>query len=337
MLISKRAGFEVKPGKRLLVYVGRSNKPYPATVVDVIDGTHVRVRVDKVRRASKNNRAGYADIDVRQIMQFKSAQVKAAHEQGLRAAFPDLAARKRARADAKAFLDLLLDGDELVDQRTLMIAADMPGREGHILSTNEIRDALYRAAATLGTDEDLTTGGPRKGAARAGGVAGEGARRLAGVDAGDVGRDPFTRGRGRGRADGTGAVRVRRDDPGRLAAEQARVAVARDRAAQRDEMHRRAAAPLSGTSGDMTGMEGTSDVPLFTEQEATGNQQPVTSPSTSYNMEPGHTTATPESVRPGYSPHTVYGQSSGGADASATRRPPGRDAGRDWYGSAGRK
>lgn len=59
--------------------------------------------------------------------------------------------------------------------------------------------------------------------------------------------------------------------PAELKRDTGRITAAQEREARRQEMLRRAGAPLTGTAGDMTGtlpgMEGTSDVPLFTEQD----------------------------------------------------------------------
>jgi hypothetical protein len=280
---SRRAGFDLKPGKSVLVELGRSKKPYPAVVVEVLDDTHVRVRVAKVQRALKNNRSGYADIDVRQTREYNSAAVKRRNEEDMRRAGLGPKERARVRKDAAEFDRLLLEGDEIADQRSLEYAASLTGRESGKARSEETAKARLRAAAMLETDEDVTT---PLGRARALPLL----RKLladmrAGTDAEGRLETPEELWLERFRQEAEAESAELEREPLILEdmtldeqdAELERVRSARERAAQREEMARRAAAPLTGTAGDMTGtlpgMEGVSDVPLFTERG--GNRQPA--------------------------------------------------------------
>lgn len=284
---SLRAGFDVKPGKSVLINIGKSQRAYTAKVVEVLDDTHVRVRVDKTARSVKNGRDGYLDLDVRQLKEFSGVVKKRENAEKLNRLDPEQ--RKRVRDDAREFDEILLRGDEIAEQRVIDAANLIGGDEGRRMAQEERVRAYERARSLLGVEGDLQDPVERAAArpklrefvSRAQDTA----RRQELGEAVDtpeaVWMQRFMQD-ARDEADALESEPFALDSltPDELEADKRRVATAQQRIAQRRKLEERAAAPMTGTAGDMTGslpgFEGTSDVPLFTEQG--GGKQQVNTP-----------------------------------------------------------
>lgn len=152
MNASRRAGFQIKPAKRVWVNVGRSKKGYMGTVVQVLDGSTVRVKVDKTQRSMKNNRSGYADVDVRQLAQLASVVGR----QNRDALTKDMPKEKRDKinSDAKAFKDELLDAGLFLDQDAWLGVDTLKGSRANKMRDDLIKDAYARASAMMGIPLD---------------------------------------------------------------------------------------------------------------------------------------------------------------------------------------
>ena len=150
--ISRRLGYVVKPGKTVLVNVGKSKKAYMGHVVQVLDNNTVRVMIDKTQRSLGNNRAGYADVDIRQIQQLASVIGKQRRE-ALMAGMPK-EQKDRINEQSRAFDQELVDQGYFINQESWMEADAMPGKTGRQAKDAERAAAYRRAAQMLGVPLD---------------------------------------------------------------------------------------------------------------------------------------------------------------------------------------
>jgi hypothetical protein len=150
--ISRRLGYVVNPGKTVLVNVGKSKKAYMGHIVQVLDNNTVRVMIDKTQRSLGNNRAGYADVDIRQIAQLNSVIGKQRRE-ALMAGMPK-EQKDRINEQARAFDQELIDQGYFLNQESWMEADAMPGKTGRKAKDAERAAAYRRAAQSLGVPLD---------------------------------------------------------------------------------------------------------------------------------------------------------------------------------------
>lgn len=152
MNASRRAGFQVKPSKRVLITIGRSKQSYRGTIVQILDGNTVRVKIDKTQRSLKNSRAGYADVDVRQLAQFSN--VIAAQERESLMNGMTKEQKDRVNADAKAFKDEIVDIGLFLDQDTWLAVDGVKGSRSRKVKDDLILDAYARVSDMLGIPLD---------------------------------------------------------------------------------------------------------------------------------------------------------------------------------------
>ena len=155
---SRRAGFPVKPGKRVLVTIGRSPREYQARVVQVLDPETVRVDIFGTQRAKSNNRAGYEDVDISQIRQLPAATALQARNERL-AGLPE-EERRVAREESRKFDDIVINAEVdatplFIDMDTWYNAGLLGGRRGGIIRGAEIRAGRRAAMKAIGLDVNL--------------------------------------------------------------------------------------------------------------------------------------------------------------------------------------
>jgi hypothetical protein len=149
---SRRAGFQVKPAKRVLINIGRSKDSYRGTIVQILDGQTVRVKIDKTQRSLKNSRAGYADVDVRQLAQFANVVGKQNYLDLMKGMTDEQ--KKKVEADAKAFKNELIDVGLFLDQDAWTYVDGLKGSKARTTKDELIADAYARASAMMGIPLD---------------------------------------------------------------------------------------------------------------------------------------------------------------------------------------
>lgn len=153
MNAGRRAGFDVKPGKTVLVNVGRSKKSYLGHVVQVLDNNTVRVKIDKTQRSLKNNREGYADVDVRQLAQLPAVIGKQRRDELMKGMTPEQ--RKSTESNAQTFERELVDQGYFLNQESWMEAEALGDtKRGKLAKAEELKAAYRRASQMLGIPLD---------------------------------------------------------------------------------------------------------------------------------------------------------------------------------------
>ena len=312
---SRRAGFPIKLAKRVKVTIGRSADSYKGTIVQVLDGNTVRVKIDKTQRSLKNNRAGYADVDVRQLAQFENV-IAAQNREALMDGIPE-EQKDKINAAAKAFKDEIIDAGVFLDQKAWTYVDGTKGSRSRKEVANLITDAYSRASAMMGIP--LDTHIQRAEALPLLRELHERAQGSEGIPY-DAWVETLARESEQEMVDrrASGEFSLADLTPEEMAQADAKLQAQKDAQAQRAEVMRRAAAPIVGTTGDMTdiipGMEDFTfdDTPLFGfkgGQEEEIGSVPVedNGEELPFNMAPEYNVA-PEAAG-------VYNQeSSGGAD-----------------------
>jgi hypothetical protein len=312
---SRRAGFQVKPAKRVLINIGRSKDSYRGTIVQILDGQTVRVKIDKTQRSLKNSRAGYADVDVRQLSQFANVVGKQNYLDLMKGMTEEQ--KKKVEADAKAFKDELIDVGLFLDQDAWKYVDGVKGSKARTTKDDLIKDAYARASDMMGIPLDNHIQ-----RAQALPILQELHTRMQGSEGlpYDAYAERAARDSEQEMADrrASGEFSLADLTPEEMAQADAKLQAQKDAQAQRAEVMRRAAAPIVGTTGDMTdiipGMEDFTfdDTPLFGfkgGQEEDIGSVPVedNGEELPFNMAPEYNVA-PEAAG-------VYNQeTSGGAD-----------------------
>jgi len=248
---SRRAGFQIKPAKRVLINIGRSKDSYRGTIVQILDGQTVRVKIDKTQRSLKNSRAGYADVDVRQLSQFANVVGKQNYLDLMKGMTEEQ--KKKVEADAKAFKDELIDVGLFLDQDAWKYVDGVKGSKARTTKDDLIKDAYARASDMMGIPLDNHIQ-----RAQALPILQEFHTRMQGSEG-----LPYDAYAERAAREGEQEMADRRASgefsladltPEEMAQADARLEAQRIAESQRAEIMRRAQAPITGTTGDMTGI-----------------------------------------------------------------------------------